>query len=71
MDVGYNICLKFSLSLSNLEDIVKLGCEHNIAPCLELPRHECFLAVQLHCQVINQSEGTKEGRDMPCHSPDQ
>jgi len=65
MDVGYNICLKFGLSLSSLEDIVKLGCEHYIAPCLEFPRHECLLAVQLHCQVINQREGIK-GRVETC-----
>jgi len=72
MDVGYNICLKFGLGLSSLEDIVKLGCKHYIAACLEFPSHECLLAIKLYCQIINQSEGTKrEGRDMPCQSPNQ
>lgn len=35
------------LGLCGLEDVVKLGCKHDVAPCLEFAGHERVLAIDL------------------------
>lgn len=55
----WDIILKLGLGLNGLENIIKLSCEHDIAPCLQFPSHECLLTVELHCKVINRSERRK------------
>jgi hypothetical protein len=32
---------------THAEETVELGCEHQIAFCLQFTSHECFLAIQL------------------------
>lgn len=52
---------RLELGLCTLEDIVKLGREHDVTPCFEFASHEGFLAVELSNRVVSGVEENYTG----------